>query len=168
MDADRHRNRDEDQWDDEAVVVGLAMERAVDDVGYHDKVHQEVEIEHDRVPTQDRPDVDVAHRRNEVPEPLRTANVHQHEEQTHDDGAEGQQFAEDGDLPDRLPVVDVGGNDEDDGGGRHADKKREVADVEPPAHLVPHRRQHETGRRLAGVPSTPDAINTARNVSHVQ
>ena len=39
------------EWDDEAVVVRLAMERAVDDVGHHDEVHQEVEIEHDRVPT---------------------------------------------------------------------------------------------------------------------
>ena len=87
-------------------------------------------------------EVEVAEGRNQVPEAVRAADIDDHEQQAHDDGADGQQFAVDDDLADRLPVVDVGRNDQHHGGRRHADQEREVADVETPAHLVAHRGEH--------------------------
>ncbi len=73
-----------------------------------------------------------------MPRPIGPADVHRDEQQAHDDGADGQQLAEDGDLPDRLPVVDVGRDDQQHGGRGHADQEGEVADVEGPGDLVAH------------------------------
>jgi hypothetical protein len=138
--------------DHEALLVGLALECAIDNVRHDDEVHQEIEIEHNGIPAQDRAGkVDVAPRWNHVPETIGPTHVDQHEQQAHDDRAQRQQFAEDDNLANRLPVVDVGGDDKHHRRGGDANQEREVADVEPPAHLVPHRRQHEPGRGLAGV-----------------
>ena len=39
---------------DEALLVGLAVECAIEDVRDDDEVHEEIEVEHDDVPGQDR------------------------------------------------------------------------------------------------------------------
>ena len=53
VDADRHRDRQQHERDDEALVVVPAVEGAVQDVGDDDEVHEEVEVQHDHVPRQD-------------------------------------------------------------------------------------------------------------------
>ena len=152
VDAHRHRDRDEDEGDDQALLVVPAAERAIQDVGDHDEIDREVGVQHHRVPGQDGAGkVQVAQGRDEVPEALRVPDVDEHEEHAHDDGAHREQLAEDDDLADRLPVVDVGGDDEHHRCSRHSHQEREVADVEAPAHLVAHRGDDEPLRELGGV-----------------
>ncbi len=85
-----------------------------------------------------------------MPEAVRPADVDQHEEQTHDDGAHREEFPVDDDLPDRLPVIDVCGDDEHDRRRGDSHEEGEVADVEAPADLVPHGRDDEAGSHLPG------------------
>lgn len=52
---------------------------------------------------------------------LRLADVHHDEQQAHGDGGDGQEFAEDDDLPELFVMVQVG-HDQHDGRGGHADR----------------------------------------------
>ncbi len=95
---------------------------------------------------------------HELPDPVRTADIDEDKEHGHDDGAHREEFAEDGDLLDRLPVVDVGRDDEHHRGRGDADEEGEVADVEGPGDLVAHVGRDEPVLKL--VPpggETPEA-----------
>ena len=86
-----------------------------------------------------------------APEAVGPPDVHHDEAQAHHQGADGQHLAQDGDLLDGLPVVDVGGDDQHDGGGGHAHQEGEVADVEAPRDLVAHPGDDEPLVQLADV-----------------
>ena len=92
---------------------------------------------------------------DQVPEPVGPPDVHGDEEQAHDHRGDGQHLAEHHDLLDRLPVVDVGGDDEQDRGRGHADEEGEVGDVEPPGNLVPHRGDDQAVLQLVEVREEP-------------
>ena len=73
-----------------------------------------------------------------MPDAVGASHIHKDEEHAHDDGRDRQQLAEDCDLLDGFPVVDVGRDHQHDGRGRHPHKEGEVADVKGPGHLVTH------------------------------
>ena len=128
------------------------MESAVQNVRRHHEVYQEIEVEHQDVPRQHRArEIEMAHWRNQVPETVGPPDIDHHEHQAHHNGADGQQFPVEDDLPNGLPVVDVSGNNQHHGGGRHAHQEREVPDVEAPAHLVAHGGQGESVAHLVGI-----------------
>ena len=152
VDADRHRDRQQHEGHDQPLLVRPAVEGPAQDVCHDDEVDGEVQVEHEHVPRQDRPrEVQVAPRRDQVPEAIRPSEIHDDEEQAHDDGAHRQQLAVDDDLANRLPVVDVGRDHQDHGRGGDADEEREVPDVEAPADLIAHRGDRQSVRDLAGV-----------------
>ena len=164
VDADRHRNRQQDEGNHESLRVRTFREGAKQDVRDDDEVHQEVHVQHDHVPRQDGSrEVQPAERRHHVPQAVRTADVDHDEEHAHRDRAQGQQLTDDHDLADRFPVVHVGGDHEHDGGGGDADQEREVADVEAPTHLVAHCGDAEP---LAELP--PVGVRARRHQSNEQ
>ena len=156
VDADGHGNRQQDQRHDDAGVVGSAAEGTIQNVCDDREVDEEVEIQNQDVPRQDRlRKVQVAPGWEQVPEAVRPADVHQHEQQAHHDSAHGKQFAVHHDFTNGLPVVDVRGDDQHHGGGGHPNQEREVPDVEAPAHLVPHGRDRQTGLHLGRIRRHP-------------
>ena len=70
--------------------------------------------------------------RDEVPKPQGISHVHDHKKHTHDDGADGKKFTEDDHFLEGLPIVDIGGNDQHDGGCGDTYQKSEVPDVKGP------------------------------------
>jgi hypothetical protein len=125
-------------------------------VRHHDEVHDEVEVQDEHVPGQDRlREVQVPDAREQVPEAVGAADVHEDEQQAHHDRADGQQFPVDDDLANRLPVVDVRRDHQDDGRRRDADEEREVADVEAPADLVAHRGDDQARPDLDRIGQAP-------------
>ena len=73
-----------------------------------------------------------------MPQPQRSAHIDDHEEHAHDAGADGQKLSEYDHLFDGLPVIDVGRDNQHDGGCRHADKKSEVPYVKSSGYRISH------------------------------
>ena len=86
-----------------------------------------------------------------MPDPERLPHVHEDEQDAHGDRRNGEQFSEEHDFLDRLEIVQVGGHDEQDGGGSHAHQEGEVRDVQAPGDLVPHGGRDQTPVQLVDI-----------------
>src|SRR6266545_3382424 len=134
------------------LVVRLAPVGLHHEVRDEDHVHEQVAVQDERVPGEERArEVGRPEERHDVEEPVGPPHVHEDEEQAHDERADREQLAEDHDLLDRLPVVDVRGDDEQDRRRGDADEEGEVADVEGPGDLVAHVRHDEAAAGLLRV-----------------
>ncbi len=157
MDGDRRRNGDQQQRGGE-VFVGLPLVvEVVEDVDRDHQVENQINVEDHHVPRKQRPGpIEDAEFGDEMPEAVGTADIHGHEQQAHADGRYGQQLAENGDLLDRFPVVDVRRNDQQHRRRRNADQEGEIGDVEAPGNLVPHGGHAQTVLQLVDVSDGAD------------
>jgi len=74
--------------------------------------------------------------------------VHHNKCENHDHRTNGQQFAQNHDFLNRLPVINVRRDNKHDGGGGHTHKKRVVADVETPRYAIVQVRSGLSGQQL--------------------
>jgi len=133
VDSDRERNREEDDRQNDPRVVFVALEGREQDVGNDEPVEQEIEIENEDVPGQQRVrKVRRSDDRHQMPDEFGSAEIHRDEEHAHDDRRNREQLADQDDVADRPPIVDVGGNHQHDGCRRDSDQERKVSDVETP------------------------------------
>ena len=157
VDGNGRRDGEQEQRRRERLVRLPLVVQVVQDVDGDGQVEHEVDVQHHDVPRQHRlrkiQDPDLG---DEVPEPVGPPDVHGDEEQAHHHGGDGEHLPKHRDLLDRLPVVDVGGDDQEHRRGRHADQEGEVGDVEPPRHLVPHRGDDQAVLHLVDVREGPD------------
>ena len=86
-----------------------------------------------------------------MPEPVGPAQVHRHEGEAHEDGRDGEQFAEDDQVVQLLVVVDVDRDDHHHRRGGHADEEGEIGDVDAPGNLVAHAGGDQAVHELLGV-----------------
>ena len=84
-------------------------------------------------------------------EPFGAAQVDDDEGETHEDGGDGEELAEDDEVMKLLIFVDVDGDDDHDGGVCHADEEGEIRDVDAPGDLVGHVSDDEAIDELPGV-----------------
>jgi len=144
VDAQRRGDREEDERVDDLRAVVDAAHAAGEHVARDRHVEDEVHVQDDDVPGEDRArEVELAEVGQEVEAALGVAHVGDDEHERHDDGADREDLAEDRYVLDRAPVVDVGRDHEHDGRGGDADEEREVPDVEGPGDLVAHVRDAE-------------------------
>ncbi len=84
------------------------------------------------------------------------AHIDENKEHTHDDRWYGEKLAENGYPAELLVIVEIIGQDDHDGRGRHADKERELGDVESPGHVPAHPCDAETFIELPHVIQQPE------------
>ena len=113
----------------DALPVALQNRPAGDDVD------QQIAVEDHHVPEEDRLGRRVE---NHVHRPVEAPQVHQDEGEAHDHRGDGQEFPEDGDLPEGLVVVEVVRHHQHHRRSRDTYEKGELGDVEPPRDVPAH------------------------------
>ena len=88
---------------------------------------------------------------HDVEHALGLPEVHHDEQGAHDHGRHGHEFAEDDHALEFLVVVEIGGQDQHHGRGRHADEIGELRNIQPPGDLTIHARDAETALELVQI-----------------
>ena len=144
MDAHGPGDGDQDEGDHEFLVRFFSIVELHEHVDGNEYVEDQVPVKDEHVPGEEGPgETEPSDIRDEVPEPVRPAQVDEDEQEGHDNGRCRPQLSKDHDLLDRLEVVHVCGYDEEDGRCRHPDKVGEIGDIHAPRHLVAHVRHDQ-------------------------
>ena len=77
---------------------------------------------------------------NHVPETVEPSEIDHDKEDGHRDGGGSEEFPKDDNLFDRLEMIDVSGNDQQDGSGSRSDQIRKIGNVKTPGNLIGHVR----------------------------
>jgi hypothetical protein len=154
VDSDRKRNRKKDDRQYDLRIVFPTRVRLEQNVGDDEPVDQEIEVQNEDVPGQQRMrKIRRSDDWHQMPDELGSPEIDRDEEHAHDDGCDREQFTDDHDFANRAPIVDVCGNDQYDGSGRHSDQECEVSDIETPGNLVAHVRSDQSVFDLMNVGS---------------
>src|SRR5262245_29444511 len=96
-------------------------------------VEHHIPVEHYDIPAHHRGrEVKLSDRGNQMPEAVRTAEVHRDESAAYQNRRDREQLTEDHQVMQFFVVINIDRNDHHHGGGRHADQEGEVGNVDTP------------------------------------
>ena len=113
-----------------------------------DAVQQEVTDEDDHIIEHDRVRGGV---QEHVHHALGLAQVDHDEEAAHDHGRNGHELAEDDHDLEFLVVMEIGGQNQHNGGSGHTDEVGELGNIETPGHIPAHAGHAETVKQLVDI-----------------
>ena len=152
VDADRPRNREIDQGLDPGGRRDFPSITGQDHPAGND-VDQEITGQDDHVPEKDRCRLrmqqDIHHARW-------LAEINKNKKHAHDDGGNGQEFTQNGNLAEGFVVMQIVRQDQHDGRRGDTDQEGELGDIKPPGNVPAHSCDTQSVVQLLHIAEKPE------------